>query len=105
MHLKYWTTALLGFGLTLILASPIVLAGKPDNPSSREAKEWLIRFGLYAGVTTVVWAVVALLAILLIRSIRREMMGERDLNMRILLEKTMKDHADAMAANGEVQSG
>ena len=105
MHLKYLTTSLFGFGLTLILASPLVLSGKPDDPASREAKEWLIRFGLYVGATTIVWAAVAILAILLIRSIRREMLGERELNMRILLEKTMKDHADALAAKGEAQSG
>jgi hypothetical protein len=105
MHLKYWTTALLGFGLTLVLAAPLALSGKPEDPSSRAAKEWLIRFGLYVGATTIVWALVALLAVLLIRKIRREMMAEREVNMNILLEKAMKDHAEHMSSQGNAQGG
>ncbi|MES1227814.1 MAG: hypothetical protein ABUL72_04030 [Armatimonadota bacterium] len=105
MRLKYWTTALLGFGLTLILASPLALSGKPEDPLSREMKMWVLRFGIYTCVTAFVWVLVALMAVLLIRSIRRDMVAERELNMKILLEKTLADHAKELNRQSDAQSG
>ena len=106
MRLKYWTTALLGFGLTLILASPLVLSGKPESgPASREMQIWVLRFLIYTCVTSLVWVTVALLAVLLIRSIRKGMEAERELNMKILLEKTLAEHAKELDRHGEASSG
>ena len=105
MRLKYWTTALLILGMTLILGSPVVLSGKPEDPASHEMKAWVLRFGIFTVGTSLVWVLVALLSILLIRSIRKEMVAERDLNMKILLEKTLADHAKDLDRQGEAQSG
>ena len=105
MRLKYWTSALLGFGLMLILASPVVFSGKPEDPASREMRMWVLRFGIYTCVTSLVWVLVALLAVLVIRSIRREMLAERELNLQILLEKTLAEHAKDIDLQSEAQSG
>lgn len=93
MQLRFWTTALLGFGLTLILASPVVFMRRPDPHETVEMQKWVVTAGIYVCVTAFVWVGVAILAILMIRSIRRDMVAERELNMKILLEKTLADHS------------
>jgi hypothetical protein len=93
MRIRFWTSALLGFGLTLVLASPVVFMRRPDAHETLEMQRWVVVAGLYVCVTAFVWVGVAALAILMIRSIRKDMAAERELNMRILLEKTLADHA------------
>lgn len=91
--MRFWTTALLGFGLMLILVSPVVFMRRPDPHETTEMQRWVVTAGLYVCVTAFVWVGVATLAILMIRSIRRDMVAEREMNMKILLEKTLADHS------------
>lgn len=102
MQLKYWTSALLAFGITLVMAAPFLLSDKPQNMRSPDGQFYVLKFGIYTVVTAFVWVSVAVCALLLIRAIRRQMMEERELNLRLLMEGTLNDHAKrAESGQGE----
>jgi hypothetical protein len=92
VSLKYWTTGAFVFGLGLICAVPFVIAGKPNTSDLHLARVWLLQFGIFVCVTAFVWVGVAILAMLLMRQIRRDVVHERERNMQVLMEATLADH-------------
>ena len=101
MSLKYWTTGILIFGMALILASPIVISSRPDVADVHASKLWVLQFGVFVTFTALVWVLVEALALLLIRRIRRDLTEERERNMNVLLEVSLRDHEKGAETGSE----
>ena len=77
----------------LMLGMPFVMAKKPDADAERETlSKFAIIFASYITVTSIVWFLAALFAVLLIRQTRRKFAEEQRDNLKDLIEGTLRDH-------------
>lgn len=93
MRLKTVTTALVVFGLALMLLWPFVLGERPAATAPRRAQaEYGVRLLTYFGVTAVTWLLVAGCAVMMVRQARREFLEKERQNLQALIEGTLRDH-------------
>lgn len=93
MRLKIATTALLIFGLALLLLWPWVVGPRPPADAPKpELAAFAVRLMIYMGATILTFAVTAALALLVARQARKQYREEALANLRELIEGTLKDH-------------
>lgn len=94
MRLKIATTISLICGIALLVAWPFVVGERPgDVATKKELARYGIRLLTYFGVTTFVFLMTALLAVLLVRQTRREFVEDVKENVDDLVQGTLSDHA------------
>lgn len=93
MRLKFWTTALLVFGIAMLLAWPWLVGPRPPSTAARvELVNYGVRVAIYFAVTCIVFLTDAFLAWRLMRAAREEFAERRVENLRDLMEGALHDH-------------
>lgn len=93
MRLKIVTTALVIFGVLLLLCWPLVLGARPPADSSRQVlAQWGARSLTYFLVTSMVFLSAAFGAVLIMRRNRLKYLAEVRENVRELIEGSLHDH-------------
>lgn len=91
--LKFWTTALLVFGLLLLMGSPILLMRRPVPGAPRDVRAvFAITMTTYVVVLLLVFFAVTYLSWRLIVKQREEYQAKHLENLKELVEGTLQDH-------------
>ena len=90
MRLKILTTALVIFGLALMVMWPAFIGKQPVE--REELARWLLRASFYVMTILVSLVGAAIGAVVLSRRAREEYRAQADANMRDLIEGTLSDH-------------
>ena len=93
MRLKVLTTALVIFGVILMLCWPLIVGERPPADAGTKI---LAAFGqrmmIYFLITVGVWMSVAVLAVVIARQTRDQFLAEERENLNKLIEGTLHDH-------------
>lgn len=93
MRLKVLTTALIIFGVVLMLCWPLIVGERPPADAGAQV---LAAFGqrlmTYFLITVGVWITVAVLAIVIARQTREQFLADERENLNKLIEGTLHDH-------------
>jgi len=93
MRLKVLTTALVVFGIVLMVGWPWLVGPKPPAEAGTQAlATYGQRLMIYFLVTVSTWITVAVLALIIARRARDEFLAEEKENLRQLIEGTLRDH-------------
>lgn len=93
MRVKTVTTALLVFGIALLVGWPWIVGPKPPvNAPDAERLRYLLRYGLYFTVLLLTFFSTAVGAMLAARATRRQLREEAMENLHELIEGTLEDH-------------
>ncbi len=93
MRLKVLTTALVIFGVILMVGWPWLVGPKPVPDAGTQAlAAYGQRLMTYFLVTVSTWLTVAVLAMLIARQARDQFLAEERENLQKLIEGTLKDH-------------
>ncbi|MCB8933612.1 MAG: hypothetical protein H6534_09235 [Chthonomonadaceae bacterium] len=93
MRVKLVTTALLVFGIVLLVGWPWIVGAKPAATApEQERLRYLLRYGIYFVTLLLTFFSTAVGAVLVARQARRQLKEEAMENFHSLLEGTLKDH-------------
>lgn len=91
--LRFWTTALLVFGMLLLMGSPLLLMRKPPPGAAREVRAvFAITMTTYVVVLLLVFFAVTFLAWRLVVKQREEYQAKHLENLKELVEGSLQDH-------------
>lgn len=77
----------------MFLVWPFFLGARPAADGPRKAlADYAVKLLIYFGVTSLVWLMVAIFALLLLRQTRRQFANTRKEMVEDLVEGTLKDH-------------
>lgn len=93
MRVKVVTTALLLFGVALLVGWPWIVGPKPAATAPEpERLRYLLRYGLYFLALLLTFFSTAVGAVLVARQTRRQLRDEAMENLQTLIEGTLEDH-------------
>lgn len=93
MRLKVITTAFLILGIVLMVGWPWVLGRRPDVDASRAIKaDYAVVLFYYFGATLGTWTTTFILAWIVARRTKAEVLKAEEENLRGLIEGTLRDH-------------
>ncbi|MCC6403601.1 MAG: hypothetical protein IT207_06280 [Fimbriimonadaceae bacterium] len=93
MPLRVLTTALVVFGLGLVLGLPFLLRGPGEDAQPAELKAHAVRLVSVVMLTVIVWVAVALGAILIVARERHDLAKREREMLKELVEASLEDHA------------
>ena len=91
--LRFWTTALLIFGMVLLMGSPILLMRRPPPGAARDVRAvFAITMTTYVVVLLLVFFAVTYLSWRLLVKQREEYQAKHLENLKELVEGSLQDH-------------